>query len=57
MLNAADRRSRLELREEIIASSTLYVDRKDGAMDGLRDIEQKVSKGKQTERIWKGEQK
>lgn len=57
MLNGANRKRRLELREEIIESSTLDVNRMDGAMDRLRDGKRKVSKGKQTERRWRGEPK
>lgn len=46
-LNGANRRRRLQLKEEITKSTTLYVDRMDGAMDRLRDRKGKVSKGKE----------
>lgn len=38
-LNGANRRRRLELREEITKSVTLHVDGEDGVMDRLRDRE------------------
>ncbi len=44
-LNGANRRRRLELREEITKSATLRVDGMDGAMDRLKGQREEAIKG------------